>query len=209
MDTLYGHEDAVSKITMNSQQDCMVSSSWDASIKQWKFTPSGFQNIPLHIYAEHDAAVECVQYDTQASYLFASGCTDGMVAIYDTRVKKSICTIASAHNATVTDLAFLDANTLVSCSKDMNIRVSKLNKSGEAISTISTKDVCNALIVGSDKTIAVGGDAGAIKVFQTDMSNEYQLQHTIKAHTAPITTLSYANNILATGSKDGQVILWE
>lgn len=204
IDTVNAHDDAVTRLCFSSN-GCgyLLSSSWDATVKLWQCTPHGINAVPLANFADHEHAVESVQFDSSGN-IFATGGAEGDLILYDVRAKKSICSIYGAHNDAITQIAFADSGTLISSSKDQYIKLSKIN--GAVISSFNAKEPVNCFVSDGDMVIT-GGDSGLLKMWQVDTGDLFK---TYPGHTAAITSLAVATHgqSLVSGAKDGEVISW-
>jgi len=86
LDTLNGHDDAVSNLKLCG--DILVTSSWDSSVKVWKITNNSINKTPIAEFLDHDTEVKSVDIDRTAT-LIASGGTDGSIIIYDLKSTSS------------------------------------------------------------------------------------------------------------------------
>lgn len=76
IDTLIGHDDAVSCMSLTA--DTLVTGSWDSAVKAWRVTPSALQRLPIADFNDHDTTVKCIHLDSSAN-LLASASSDGTI----------------------------------------------------------------------------------------------------------------------------------
>lgn len=200
LDTIHGHEDAVSKISISG--DVFMSSSWDSSVKFWKCIPSGFSKVPIMDFSEHQSPIHTCCMDNSGT-MAVSGAEDGDITVYDLRQKKQVCSF-TGHMDSITDVCFLgnDSRRIVSCSKDQTIKLFEIN--GAESFSYAPKEIVRCIASDGDMLYS-GGDSGVLKMWN---ARDGSLVDTKDSHPgSSITCISFSGDLqsMATGAKDGSL----
>lgn len=204
LDTLCGHEDAVSQLALHNTN--LLSGSWDSTVKLWKVSHTGISGVPMASFVEHDTEVRCVTFENMQGNLAASGSKDGDVAIYDVRTGQTINTFTNHYDA-IRDISFLDSNTVITCSKDNSIKVCTL--SGSVVHSFSSIESIHCLATDGYTVLTGGGDTNGL--LQLWAINTGKLLRTVVVDDcAPITSMALRDDgTVVTGSKDGLVSVFK
>ncbi|RDX95342.1 Protein SPA1-RELATED 2, partial [Mucuna pruriens] len=100
-----------------------ASGSDDCSVKLWSINEKNSLGTIRNV-----ANVCCVQFSTHSSHLLAFGSSDYSAYCYDLRNLRSPWCVLAGHRKAVSNVKFLDSETLVSASTDSTLKVWDLNK---------------------------------------------------------------------------------
>ncbi|XP_053985116.1 protein FAN-like [Hylaeus anthracinus] len=207
IDTLKGHEDAVSCLVLSSSRQIIVSGSWDCTAKVWQCYISGSKIKPtecLIAQLDHDSKVTCINISRDEK-LLVSGTEDGEIFLWnmDTyNLQFSVKGHTSKVNAMVFDE---DGKSIISCAEDKVLNIIDVHTSTQIYYTTMEHEpltltwLYNFLLISdSNGNINVWNHEGAIFVSQ------------IHYHDGPIHALaaSAENNIILTGGKDKKIVVW-
>lgn len=202
VDTLCGHEDAVSGLALHGRN--LLSGSWDSTVKLWKVSGTGIHGVPVASFAEHDTEVQCVAFESEQGNLAASGSKEGDVALYDLRMGQAISHFTNHYNS-VRDISFLDASTVVTCSKDNSVKVCTVD--GSVVHSFTSCEPIHCMVTDGNTVLTGGGSSnGVLRLWAIDTG---ELLHTIEADKgSPITAMALRRDgTVVTGSKEG-VVAW-
>eukprot|EP01114_Cavostelium_apophysatum_P011697 TRINITY_DN260_c1_g1_i1.p1 TRINITY_DN260_c1_g1~~TRINITY_DN260_c1_g1_i1.p1 ORF type:complete len:896 (-),score=250.63 TRINITY_DN260_c1_g1_i1:12-2699(-) len=167
-DAVSAHDDAVSALCM--RRDLLVSGSWDATVKTWKYSQSGLSRLPIVDFTDFETEVHCVDVDS-SGMIIAAGTADGNVTLLDTRTKSPIRTV-QAHQDVVNAVRFTpDGIRFISCSNDDSFKVFEVNGNEMFSSDVGEKLRC---LTTDGKTLLIGGDNGFFRVWDIESGKETQ-----------------------------------
>ncbi|KAH9489754.1 hypothetical protein Btru_036661 [Bulinus truncatus] len=206
LDTLNGHDDAVSCVRWKSGK--LFTASWDSTVKVWEMNFAEAQNgLPNPEYLgqlDHDEGVTCLDIDDSGSMMI-TGTKDGHLTLWDLSHYYPLSAL-SAHAGPVNAcLLSQDRRCIYTCGVDSLLKVFDV----ETMTEICAKDLqhsicCMRLVSGS--FILAGDSGGQLCLWDMDKG---QLSQTLPAHSGTVTCLDYCKGTLLTGGSDRTVKLWK
>ena len=193
-----GHTGGVRSITFSSDGKWLASVGFDGKANLW----DGKTGQLVQILTQHDHAWT-VAFASQGSRL-AIGGHDGTVSLWDASTSRQLRTF-TAHQAPVTSVGFgAGDRQIVSSSLDGTVR---LADSEEGQTSLSVEGVIACLAPVGD-CLAVGSPDGNVRGFEVGTG---ELQLSSNSHGKAVTCLAFDADgvILASGSRDGAVCLWQ
>lgn len=209
LDTLNGHDDAVSCVRWKTNK--LFTASWDSTVKIWEMDFSSAGNgLPTPDYLgqlDHDDGVTCLDIDHCCTSI-VTGTKDGHVSLWDLSSYYSIaCT--PVHSGTVNCcLLSPDKRRIFSCGEDHLIKVLDV----ETMTEIFTKDLqyeicCMKIPSVGHGQLLTGDSSGFLSIWDMDKG---QVVQTLKAHSGSVTCMDISHNDnLLTGGADRYVKLWK
>ncbi|XP_071092050.1 protein FAN-like [Haliotis cracherodii] len=206
LDTLHGHDDAVSSIAWRS--GTLYTASWDSSVKIWKLPqPEQGQALSSAEYLgqlDHDEGVTCLDLDAE-SRLLVTGTKDGHLCVWDLYTQYISNQLAVHHGRINAVLISPDVRRILSCGEDNYIKVLDTGTGTE----IFTKDVQDEILClhWAGGLVMSGNSAGFVQVWDMDKG---QILHQSKAHQDAVTSIDVAEDgRLLSGGYDKTVIVWQ
>ncbi|MFO0890719.1 MAG: protein kinase [Isosphaeraceae bacterium] len=185
----------------------------DSCMRDLRFRETGDRPEAL---AGHGAAANALAFSRGDRFL-ASGAADGTIKIWDGSTGRELGKL-TGHDQSVTSLAFLTDDELVSAGLDGKVLRWKLRRvegdhadiastpgmlcpAGEPLFAVSVAPTSNPPL------IAVGGSSGTIRIWDPDGS---EMGRPLKGHLGPVRSIVFfASNILASASEDRRVYVWD
>ncbi len=185
LETLYGHQAAVTDVSFHPQQPWVASASEDGTIRLWDLS----RGEALTVLKGQGNRICAVSYSPDGSVL-AGADEDGFVRLWDAQVGKHLRTLQGHHHA-VMALAFSPAGEyLMTGSEDQTTRLWDV-QTGQVIGTLQ-------------------GYTNGIQTVAFAPASLYALLPLPPAtETADLTLIPSAPRLLASGSEDGLVRLWD
>ncbi|MGD1808859.1 AAA-like domain-containing protein [Dapis sp. BLCC M126] len=202
LQTFTGHESVVTTICFNPNGQTLASGSLDNTIKLWSIN-----GRELQTFTGHDDAVRCISFSHDGK-IIASGSLDRTIKLWN--VDGKLLKTLYDHKGMVLSLSFSpDGQTLASSSWDRSIKLWSID--GRELNTIYGHInivygvVCGVIFSPDGRTLAAAADY-TVKLW----SLEGKELHTFIGHSDIVNNVSFSpdGKILASGSKDGSVILW-
>ncbi len=148
-----------------------------------------------------------------------TGSYDKTIGIWDVRQSNSYITPIYAHTNHVTGLKLFPDNMIVTCSEDCTIRVFDMRKTNQCVHRIDTNEIgFVSMTVSEDYShVAVNTDHNSIFILAyKDIKNttigEVETLNELRGHLSAnwkTTKVQYfENNLIASGSEDGSVYIW-
>ncbi|ORX59430.1 WD40 repeat-like protein [Hesseltinella vesiculosa] len=214
--TLDGHQAEVT--AMHADATHLVSGSNDKTMRLWDLeTQTCVLTMDVMWASQHSSPTNHFSLESLKINLFehasnyigdlqfwnfalASGTVDGKIRMWDLRTGQVHRTLPG-HKGAVTCLQF-DEIHLVTGSVDKTIRVWDL-RTGSVFDTLNFNHPINSLGFDTGKIICSDNSNNI------DLYNRTSFHHSkLEGHTAPVQTLQYKNNVLASGGHDNVVKLW-
>ena len=131
---LRGHHHVITSVVFDPDSKCIISSSWDGTIKVWD-TATGSEQLTIN-------CDQCVNYASISAdgKRIVSACWDGTICIWDRNTGDELMTI-DAYSDNVRSVEFSpNGKRIVSCGKDGTIKVSDA-ETGEELIAFSQQDL--------------------------------------------------------------------
>lgn len=208
IDTLKGHEDAVSCLVLSPSRQIIISGSWDCTAKVWRSYISGSKIKPaecLIVQLDHDSKVTCIDISRDEK-LLASGTEDGEIFVWNMDTYNLQLTV-KAHTCKVNAMIFdQEGKSIISCADDKVFSIIDVSTSTQIYHTIiEYKPLTLAWL---ETVLLVGDSNGNINVWNHERAIFVSQMH---YHDGPIHALlvSAENNIVLTGGKDRKLVVWD
>ncbi|XP_065203348.1 protein FAN-like [Planococcus citri] len=208
VDTVRGHEDAVTCIGWCNNTKRLISGSWDSMIRVWKANLPWTQLKPtscLIAQFNHETRIPCLNVASNEK-LLASGSETGDVFVWSLDTYK-LKTKLTGHADLVSDLKFSHAcDRLITCSKDRSFRVYDV-ETGSQVYFKVLDQILNCVLWDSTRVL-LGGSFGTL--FFWDLKKNAPIA-TMHAHTDSITTMhcNEDGSLVVTGGEDRRVVIWK
>jgi factor associated with neutral sphingomyelinase activation len=173
IDTIEAHDDAVSCLCF--KQDILISGSWDATVKIWKFSykDNTLDNKPIFDFTDFESEVHCIDIDPQGNNAVV-GSADGSITFLDIYRKSIIRTIHS-HKHIVNQIQYLpDGRRIISCSGDGFLKI--IENTDTEIFSIPLKENLKCFTTNGEILI-LGSEEGTLRVWDLKSATEkFQLK---------------------------------
>nr|XP_018899764.1 PREDICTED: protein FAN-like [Bemisia tabaci] len=206
IDTIHGHEDAVSCIGWNQERKILITGSWDCSVRIWQaqypWSPIKAASTRL-ANLDHDSRVKCLSI---CETLVASGTEDGELFLWSLDSFRLVKELPS-HFAAVNDICFSpDETKLISCSNDQWFKVFDLSSGLEVYAKMLEQELM--CLAWDGLNLLIGDTIGALYVFDLKTAT---IKDKIEAHKEAILTLaaSPCKPVVVSGGEDHRVIIWD
>ncbi|MEH2205144.1 MAG: serine/threonine-protein kinase [Nostoc sp.] len=215
--TLTGHSGRLSRvntIAISPDSHTLASASDDKNIKLWDLNTKKV----LASLSGHSQAVKSVAFSPDGQIL-ATASDDKTIKLWQVETLKEICTLLG-HSHAVKSVAFSpDGQILASGSWDKTIKLWDVN-TGTEISTITGHQlqVNSVAFSPQGQFLASASYDRTIRLWQIESSQRelqnrpcYSLLSTLSGHAWAVLTVAFSpdGKILATGSDDNTIKLWE
>jgi S1-C subfamily serine protease len=201
---LEGHQDIVNSVVISSDNQRVITGSWDNTIKVWNLETGQLEQTLVG----HESLVNSVALSADGNTL-VSGSDDGTVKVWNLQTGESIQTL-TGHNDVVNCVAIsLDGNTAVSSSDDETIRVWNLETGKSELTLTGHEDWINTVAISADGTTVVSGSSDqTVRVWDL---NSGKLEQTLAGHTDVVNTVAISSDgtTIASGSDDETVKIWD
>ena len=158
---------------------------------------------------EHTLPIEGLDF-TPDSRRLVTGSQDGTAIVWEAETRNRLFTVAG-HTGTVKALKFLeDDKTLISASADGTLRIWEMGTGNQQLIPINHKRSIFCMALSADrKTVAIGGVGNEVHLWNADTKNFVATFKT--GHPNYVDTLAFSpdDKILASGSRDRKVELWD
>ena len=200
--TLTKHTDFVTSLAFSIDGGVLASGSIDGTIRLWN-PDTGQQQNALTGYV---VPVLSLAFSPTGKVL-ATGRADTAIRLWSLSTGKLQYTLRG-HTDLVLSLAFnADGSTLASGGADGTLRLWNTS-TGLPLKTLTEHTDWVNSVAFNTTALASGSFDKTICLWDADTGN---LQHTLTAHTGSVESLAFSSDgsVLASGSADGSVLLWE
>eukprot|EP00818_Percolomonas_sp_WS_P008731 CAMPEP_0117448702 /NCGR_PEP_ID=MMETSP0759-20121206/7545_1 /TAXON_ID=63605 /ORGANISM="Percolomonas cosmopolitus, Strain WS" /LENGTH=1131 /DNA_ID=CAMNT_0005241113 /DNA_START=176 /DNA_END=3571 /DNA_ORIENTATION=+ len=208
LDSIAGHEDAISQ--MRQHKDQLISGSYDCTVKIWKNNGHGvLEKVPVWQFCEHDTEVNCVNFERSANNLACSGSMDGDLIVYDLRSGKSVYDLTVHDGSSVQDCWFVpgDETRILTVGKDGCIKTTQINVGEvECIQNSQAADAGGLLCMDivDDNHYVVGAGNGIVYAYRY---NDSKLMAEYNLFDCAVTSVYVGKNAIAVGGDNGEICL--
>lgn len=201
VDTLYGHDDAVSSIAL--RDDNLVSGSWDSTIKLWRVLKTGFDKVPLCDFTNLESEVNTVDIDKNSRYCL-SGSNDGLISLIDLRSNQQ-ANSWQLHNSPVSCVKFMDDGKVISTA--INGGIIGFDLDGGTFLNVKSDIPIKNLCTNGDKVI-VAGDSNNLEIWSINTGKVYKKIQKQESYVSSILVEKDLNTMLV-GGDDGYLTFYE
>jgi len=207
LETLRGHEEAVSGVCFSRDGRRIYSSSWDGTLRVWALDPES-RTDAVRTLDEHDGQVLGVAFAPGPGVL-ASASRDGRVRLWDAETGVRIA-VLRGHALDVSSVTFSpDGALLASTSYDRTVRLWNVD-TGQPAGVLEGHDaeVWTAAFHPDGARLASGGDDQTVHVW--DIA-ERRAIHVLGGHSERVIGVAFSpdGRLLASASRDQSVRLWD
>ncbi|KAF4139778.1 WD domain G-beta repeat domain-containing protein [Phytophthora infestans] len=210
LDKVFAHSDGISAIRV--LQDRFVTSSWDSSIKFWRYTSRFIVATPIRTFLDCEESVLCLDVSRDGRCC-AAGTRKGVVYLFN--LSKAVLyskTQASLHGGGISSIAFAQDNNSYVCAT-VQSELLHFSIKGERLWSMDIRTAGQVRCFDSDGKYAVGGTtAGKILFWKLQEQAGTELVYEIpQAHGASISSLAVgiSGSIIVSGAVDGSVHVWK
>uniref|UniRef100_H3G607 BEACH domain-containing protein n=1 Tax=Phytophthora ramorum TaxID=164328 RepID=H3G607_PHYRM len=208
LDKVFAHTDGISAIRV--LQDRFITSSWDSTIKLWRYTSRYIVATPIRTFADCEESVLCLDVSRDGHYA-AAGTRNGSVYLFNL----SAAVLHNQIKATslgISSIAFAADNKSFVC-VTVQSELLQFNLRGEQLWGMEIRTAGQVRCIDSDGTYAVGGTtAGKLLFWKLHEDPGTELVYEIpQAHDASISSLavSCSGSTVVSGAIDGSTNVWK
>lgn len=201
-----GHTEAVSGLSFSPDGGCLISASWDRSIRRWRMADitKSADGITL---AGHQNHVLGVSFSPDGS-MVASASRDGSLRLWDADLAQPIARLDSG-GAALNAVAFSpDGSLLVAAGSGPAVQLWD-SVTGRPVSELEGQEGGAASVAfdAAGRRVAAGGHDGAVRIWDLVTGGP---PLTLAGHSARVNSLRFSPDgaTIATASRDKTVRLW-
>lgn len=206
--TLSGHENLVTAVACGlipSSGPCIVSGSWDYTVRIWDANTGDVTAV----MKGHTAAVLCIALSSDGGHI-ASGGDDDTVRLWDTNTK-TVVAIFEGHRSGIYAVAFSpDTTRIASGSIDHTVRLWDVLSRSEVAPVLAPEDSgVSALVFSPDGSrLAIGTNSGSVAV--QDVKTGERVINALTMHMGTVSSLVFtvSGTCVLSGSWDSSVRMW-
>eukprot|EP00644_Phytophthora_capsici_P002849 jgi/Phyca11/124874/e_gw1.55.76.1 len=211
VDKVLAHSDGISAIRV--LQDRFLTSSWDSSIKLWRYTSRYLVSTPIRTFLDCEESVLCLDVSRDGRF-GAAGTRNGSIYLFNLSkaVLHSRIEVSSTQGGGISSIAFARDNKSLVC-VTVQSELIQFNVRGEKLWKMDIRTAGQVRSFDSDGRYAVGGTtSGKILFWKLHEPAGTEVVYEIpQAHNSSISALAVSNSgsILVSGSVDGSVHVWK
>ncbi|CAI5739207.1 unnamed protein product [Hyaloperonospora brassicae] len=212
LDMVVAHSDGISAIRVLQRR--FLTSSWDSSIRLWRYTASAINVTPIRTFLDCEESVWCLAVSSNEQF-GAAGTRNESVYVFnlDAAVLYSHAQVSSEECPSgISSVSFANDNKSYVCIT-MRCEVFQCNLRGEKLWSMEVHTAGPVQCFDSDGDYAVGGtSAGSIVFWKLhERAGAEEVFELPRAHEASITCLavSCSGSLLVSGARDGSVHVWK
>ncbi|MBF2067212.1 MAG: hypothetical protein IGS39_22770 [Calothrix sp. C42_A2020_038] len=214
LQTLNGHEYAVTSLAFSPNGLLLASASLDKTVKIWRRSETGkFEMKPYKILDGHLSGVYSVNFSPDGE-LIATGSADNTIKIW--RSSGELVKILRGHTGEINWVTFSpDAQFIASASQDKTVKIWR--RDGSLVTTLvgNSQGVTSVVFSPDNQYLASGGRDSTVRLWRR-LSNrvpsrfDFQLEKTLRNHSATIWNLNFSpdGKYLASASDDNAINMW-
>ncbi|KAE8997406.1 hypothetical protein PR001_g18595 [Phytophthora rubi] len=210
LNKVLAHTDGISAIRV--LQDRFLTSSWDSTIKLWRYTSRYIVATPIWTFMDCEESVLCLDVSRDGRF-GAAGTRNGSVYLFDlsAAVLHNQVDASCVHGGGIASISFAADNKSYVC-VTVQSELLQFNLRGEKLWSMEIRTGGQVRCFDSDGKYAVGGTtAGKLLFWKLHEAAGTELVFEIpQAHDAGIGSLavSCSGSTLASGAVDGSVHVW-
>ncbi|KAG6609165.1 Lysosomal trafficking regulator LYST [Phytophthora cinnamomi] len=210
LDKVFAHSDGISAIRV--LQDRFLTSSWDSTIKLWRYTSRYIVATPIRTFVDCEESVLCLDVSRDGRF-GAAGTRTGSVYLFDlsAAVLRNQVDASSLHGGGIASISFAADNKSYVC-VTVQSELVQFNLRGEKLWSMEIRTAGQVRSFDSDGKYAVGGTtAGKLLFWKLHEPAGTELVFEIpQAHDAGISALSVSSSgsTIVSGAVDGSVHVW-
>jgi len=207
IESLSGHEEAVSGLSFSAEDRTLNSISWDRTWRVWGLDNSTRTDFVREL-SGHQDYIRSVAFSPD-SRLLASGANDHTIRLWEPELGRSVG-VLRGHEAAVSCVAFApDGASIASGSYDRTVRIWNA-KTGELETTLGGHDghVWSIAYSPDGSLLASAGEERIIRVWDIERR---EVIHSLTGHSARINHIAYSpdGTRIASASRDHTVRVWD
>ncbi|CEG40322.1 Lysosomal trafficking regulator LYST and related BEACH and WD40 repeat proteins [Plasmopara halstedii] len=210
LDKVLAHSDGISAICV--LQDRFFTSSWDSSIKLWRYTSQFIVTTPIRTFFDCEESVLCLDVSRDGRF-GAAGTRNGSVFLFDLYavILHHQVQASSSFGGGISSITFAQDNKSYVCVTVQN-QLLQYNLRGELLWSMDIQTTGQVRSFDSDGTYAVGGTTSGKILFwkMHEHAGTEVVCEIPQAHDACITslTVSTSGSVLVSGAVDGSINVW-
>ncbi|GMF18298.1 unnamed protein product [Phytophthora lilii] len=207
---VFAHADGISAIRV--LQDRFLTSSWDSTVKLWRYTSRYIITTPIRTFLDCEESVLCLDASRDGRF-GAAGTRNGSVYLFDLSAAVLHNQVnASSSPGGIASVSFAADNKSYVCIT-VQSELLQFNLRGERLWSMEIRTAGQVRCFDSDGKYAVGGTtAGSIMFWKLHEDAGTELVYEIpQAHEATVSSLavSSSGSTLVSGAVDGSVHVWK
>ncbi|MGD1920015.1 MAG: hypothetical protein ACFCAD_14650, partial [Pleurocapsa sp.] len=208
INTIVGHDDAISQIKYSPNGKIVASASWDKTIKLW----NTINNQLNHTLRGHEDGINSIAFSSDNKIL-VSASEDKTIKIWNVENKPELVKTLTGHTDSIKAITIsFDGQLIASAGYDKTIKI--WSNAGELLQTINAHNlaITSLSFTPDSKKLASGSWDNSIKLWSIqDAGRDSNLLHTLTGHQDGVTTISFNSDgtLLISGSGDRNIRLWD
>ncbi|BFZ13208.1 hypothetical protein BsWGS_16247 [Bradybaena similaris] len=144
---LKGHSNVVSSCSITKDERKFATASWDKMIQLWDVATGTYRSKgPSVLKGVHDGSISCCEFSNDG-LLLVSGSYDTSIVVWDVENRVQKLKLLG-HNGWLNDVCFSeDQNWLLSCSKDMTLRLWNISEADKIPIVLENKKTVGVKVI--------------------------------------------------------------